>query len=234
MVEQMGKILRPNNPTVKSVEDYISFLQESVKEGEKIGFRPANVPIIQKIDSQEFEERVKKSKYSDFVLWADYHYFISRILFLHRINEYAFFCGLQCIENYLKAYLKFKNQHPPKTHDLSRLVTICRAIAPYSDTFIHSDYISTIISKFEPFYEFARYPVQTQRPKGSFAFFFPHDIYILDYFVMKMREILAIPSEAWNIFIKGHIFLFQCQDSFPDFYNHFFSDNINFPEKNQG
>lgn len=163
---------------------------------------------------------------------ADYHYFISRILFLHHILNYSQFSGHQCIENYLKAYLKYKEQIPPNTHDLQKLLRYCRAEEPVADSFINNDNIEIIIAKYEPFYELARYPVQKQHPKDGYAFLIPDDIFILDYFVMRMREILAIPANTWDVLKDGHVNLFQCQQNFPNFYNFFFVDNINFTEKN--
>jgi HEPN domain-containing protein len=173
----------------------------------------------------------RKIEYWYFVQSADYHYFVSRILFLRHVTEYSQFSGYQCIENYLKAYLKYKEQIPPNSHDLQELLRLCRAEDLVADSFINGDSISIIIAKYEPFYEVARYPVQKQRPKSGYAFLIPDDIFILDYFVMKMREVLSIPANTWDILKNGHYSLFQCQQLYPGFYGIFFSDNINFTEK---
>lgn len=192
----------------------------------------ANVPILDKRNKGEYLDALEKIDYWQFIQSADYHYFISRILFLHHILEYSLFSGYQCIENYLKAYLKHKGLIPPNSHDLRELLRRCRDVKQsVVDTFIHSDNITIIIAKYEPFYELARYPVQKQHPKGGYAFVIPDDIYILDYFVMRMRELLAIPANTWDILKDGHYSLYQCQQSFPDFYNFFFVNNINFADR---
>ena len=127
----------------------------------------------------------------------------------------------------LKAYLKFKEQVPPNSHDLQELLQLCRA-KEATTSFINGDHISIIIAMYEPFYELARYPVQKRRPKSGYAIIIPSDIYILDYFVLKMREILAIPKHTRDILKDGHYSLFLCQQNFPNFYNAFFDNNINF------
>ena len=214
----MGKF----DPTVESVEGYIEDLKKALAIG------AGNVPSIEELEREDYREAVEKTEYWSYVQSADYHYFISRILFLHHITSYSYFCGHQCLENYLKAYLKFKNQHPPNEHILRNLLGRCRSISPSSDSFIHGENISIIVAKYEPFYELARYPVQKKRPKSGYAFLIPDDIYVLDYFVMKMRQILSIPDNTWDILKHGHYDLHQCQRSFPSFYNLFFANNINF------
>jgi HEPN domain-containing protein len=212
------------NITVKSVEEYLEFLKEVATKG------GGNVPIYNKKNKKDYRNALNKIDYYNFVQSADYHYFISRILFLHYITDYAQFSGYQCIENYLKAYLKFKGEVPPDKHDLQLLLQLCRAKGPIAP-FINSDNIVIIIAKYAPFYELARYPVQHEHPKSGYALVIPDDIYILDYFVMKMREILVVPTNTWDIFKDGHFKLHQCQQNFPDFYNTFFENNINFTER---
>ncbi len=216
----------PFDPTAKSIEEYLAHLREAAKIG------AANMPVLDKRGKEDYLDTLEKTEYWRFVQSGDYHYFISRVLFLHHILEYSLFSGYQCIENYLKAYLKHKGLVPPNSHDLRDLLKQCRGIKqPVVDTFIHGENISTVIAKYEPFYELARYPVQRQLPKGGYAFLIPDDIYVLDYFVMKMRELLDIPGNTWDILKDGHFSLFQCQQFYPDFYNIFFLDNINFTEK---
>lgn len=213
-------------PTIESIEEYLEFLKKAAKEG--IG----NVPKLDKRTKNEYRDALNKIEYWQFVQSADYHYFISRILFLHHILEYSQFSGYQCIENYLKAYLKHKGNIPPAIHDLRELHRRCLDVNQSAiDDFIHNDNITIIISKYEPFYELARYPVQRQLPKAGYAFIIPNDIYILDYFVMKMREILVIPKNTWDILMDGHHDLFRCKSLFPDFYNSFIEDNINFIQR---
>jgi len=187
------------------------------------------VASLEKINNDVYQDDVEKIDYWRYVQSADYHYFISRVLFHHHIGEYSNFSGHQCLEIYQKAYLKYKNQSPPNSHDLFKLLERCKSIAPNSNVFIHSDELSVIVKKYAPFYELARYPVQKQRPKkGQYMNIFPDDIYLLDYFVMRMREILTIPSNTWDILKDGHYNLYQTKELFPSFYNTFFEGNINF------
>lgn len=213
------------NQTLDSIEKYLDFLKEAAKEG------AGNVPVLNKRTKNEYQEALENVEYWNFVQSADYHYFISRILILHHIREYSQFSGYQCIENYLKAYLKYKGQIPPKSHDLQELLQLCRENETELGSFIHGDRISVVIAKYEPFYELARYPVQKHHPKNGYVLLVPYDIYVLDYFVMRMREILPIPTNTWDILKNGHYSLHQCQRMCPDFYQMFLADNINFREK---
>ena len=217
-----------DDPTVNSIETYLSFL---IEVDQTIVENVSNIAKLNKRKNEEYREILEKIDYWHFIQSADYHYFISRILYLHHIGEYSQFCGYQCIDNYLKAFLKYKNQVPPSSHDLQKLLELCRSEEHTADSFINNDYISIIIEKYIPFYELARYPVQKKLPKDGYSFLFPDDIYILDYFVMKMRETLTIPSNTWDILVKGHYRLFLCQEKFPDFYKSFLMNNINFIKK---
>ncbi len=210
--------------TAHSVEIYLDDLRESVLIG------AANMPSLGTRDNDDYRLAVERLEYWEFIQSADYHYFTARVLFLHYITEYSQFCAYQCIENYLKAFLKYEQQIPPKSHDLQELLRRCRATEPSSESFVHTNNILTIIAKFEPFYEYARYPVQKLYPKTPYGFLIPDDIYVLDYFVMKMREILSIPSSTWDILKDGHLSLHLCQKHSPDFYSIFFDNNLNFPE----
>jgi len=216
------------SPTIKSIEKSIDMIKTAF---ESDGKRSSRAPSLGNLHGKEYRDAVEKIEYWRFIQSADYHYFVSRILYLHHILTYSQFCSQQCIENYLKAYLKFKNKPHQNSHNLTALLASCRDIAPVSDTFIKSDRIATIISMYEPFYELARYPVQKTRPKGTYCLVTPGDIYILDYFVMKMREILAIPGNTGDILKKGHESLISCQTFYPKFYSVFFEDNINFVKR---
>ena len=193
-----------------------------------MGIGAANVASLEECDKRQYRDAVERIDYWRYVQSGDYHYFISRILFLHHIPEYSFFAGHQCIENYLKGYLKRQNQVPPDWHRLHRLLAKCRESADPSDSFVHDDRASVIVAKYEPFYELARYPVQKRAPKGGYAYLFPDDIYVLDYFVLRMRRMLPIPGNTWDILKDGHFGLYHCQKDFPDFYGLFAADNINF------
>jgi HEPN domain-containing protein len=209
-------------PTVESIESYVDYLRTSKDLG------ASNVASLKQLDGEQYKEARERVEYWHYLQSADYHYFISRLLFLHHITEYSFFSGHQAIENYLKAYLKWKKELPPNSHNLSMLLQKCRACAPETDAFIHEDRAPIILAKYEPFYELARYPVQKRRPKGGYAFLIPDDVYVLDYFVLRMRRILSIPDNTWDILKDGHYALYDCQRLFPDFYGLFFANNINF------
>ena len=212
-------------PTVESVQKYLDHLKKCEKNG------AGNVPSFIKREKEEYKEAVKKIGYWPYAQSADHHYFVARLLYLHHIFEYSCFCSHQCVENYLKSYLKLKKQVPPNIHDLDKLVKQCRNLTLPSDSFIHSDNLSIVISMYKPFYEFPRYPVQKGRPKPPYAFLFPNDIYVLDYFVLKMRELISIPNNTWDILKQGHFSLFHCKRLSPNFYNLFFSHNINFTDE---
>jgi hypothetical protein len=85
-----------------------------------------------------------------------------------------------------------------------------------------------IIAKFEPFYEFSRYPVQTIRPKAPYAYIYPDDIFILDYFVMRMKEYFSKSVNLLEFLKNGRFDLRICRENCKDFYDAFFIDNINF------
>ena len=208
--------------TISTVEEYIEHLIKAAEIG------AGNVPLLEELDKKEYKAAVEKIDYWRYIQSADYHYFVSRLLFLHHIIEYSNFCGHQCIENYLKAYLKYMKIVPPNWHSLKKLAERARDVSAEADDFISSDRLSVIIAKYEPFYELARYPVQKKRPKSGYAFIYPYDIYILDYFVLKMRQMLSIPDNTWDILKDGHYKLEQSKRNTPDFYKLIFANNINF------
>lgn len=218
------------SPSIESIEEYILIKNKKVVEDSlgvpRVIERNIKSPNIIFRDEKEFRETIKQIDYWHFIQSADYHYFISRILFLHHIPEYSYFCGEQCIENYLKAYIKYKGNEFQLNHNLRYYLDLCCSVEPNIE-FFQDDRILIIISIFEPFNELARYPVQKRRPKEPLFFMFPDDIYMLDYFVFKMRELLTIPSNTWDILKKGHYHLHQCKLLFPEFYEYFFKDNIN-------
>lgn len=214
-------------PSVEEVEGTLKFLIEVERKDKE-----ANVPLLESVSDEDYQIAIRKADYWGFMQSADQHYFMARVLGLHGIFEYSRFCGYQCIENYLKAYLKYKGVNPKSTHKLSeKLLVNCRDIAPASDNFIHSDFILIIIKMYEPFYELPRYPVQKKRPNQGKYVLSSEDIFILDYFVLKMRQILSIPENTWDILRNGHVNLHHCHEFHPEFYNVFFYRNINFIER---
>jgi len=180
------------NIKIKKIQEYINYLGESYKEG--LG---TSVPKVEKVEN--YNKKRKDIGYEYFILSGDKHYFSARILFLYNIGEYSMFCGQQCIENYLKAYQKYKNITPQKDiHDIEELLRSCRA--KNTKNFITSKEIEIIVKKYNPFYENTRYPVQKKRPKnGQYTIFYPFDIEVLDYFVLKMREVMPYPNNMIDI-----------------------------------
>jgi len=216
------KLTAMDNDKMKSIEEYIDFLEESFKDGGQ------NLP--EKEIVSDYKQKVESVSYSLYIDRADLHYFISRQLFLVHIDLYSYFAGHQCIENYLKAYIKYKNSIPKDIHILEKLLENCRQLdIDKNDNFIHSARITTIIKFYEPFYELARYPVQKVRPnKGQYVSVFPDGINILDLFVFRMREIIKLPENSRDLFKDNHYHLDLCQMKDSSFYNKFKKDNINF------
>lgn len=207
---------------IKKIEEYVDFLSKCLSNG------MANISV--KESNQNYEQDRERIEYQYFISAGDYHYFIARVLFLNMIGEYAFFCGQQCIENYLKAYLKFTNYFPKKDHhDLNILLSLCRKVDTKNE-FINSKRVNTIIARFDSFYELARYPVQkSSRPKnGQYVFLFPDDIKPLDYFVYQMRKIMPYPNNMFDLLKEGvpQIILENTKDN--NFSEIFRRDNIHF------
>lgn len=184
---------------VKKVEEYIDFLTRCL-EDDKL----SNIRKKENIKS-EYKTKKEELAFNHYVRSGDIHYFVSRTLFLLGVCEYSFFTAQQCIELYLKAYIKYKGITPPDGHALPDLVNECRKI-PGNDDFIRSDRLMTIAERFNPFYEYPRYPVQKSRPlNGTYAFIYPDDIQPLDYFVYKMREIISYPENSYDILKEGKL-----------------------------
>jgi HEPN domain-containing protein len=158
-------------------------------------------------------------------MMGELHYFVSRVLYLKFLHTLSFFLAHQCIENYLKGYLKQAKVPIPQIHDLEELLAHCKPIAiKMKADFLTSERVSTIILKYAPFYESARYPVQRTNP-GSYVGLHPDDIKILDYFVFKMRDILPIKGGVFN----GHnMYIDICTMNSLDFLELFKAGNINF------
>lgn len=207
---------------IKEIEKLILFNKEAGINGY------ANLP--QKEILPDYQQRVDCIDYQYFIGCADMHYFISRQLYLHFIGVYAYFCAHQCVENYLKGFIKFIGVTPPNSHILKELLIICKDKTKETDfQFIHCDNISTILDTYEPFYELARYPVQHVRPQsGRYAMIYPSGIEVLDYFVYRMRDFLPKNEKGWDIIKDGLPDLLLCKENRPDFYSEFKKNNINF------
>ena len=211
---------------IKQIENYIESHIEIIEK------HPDSINISTSSYNENFETQLSKVNFHRFIQNADYHYFVSRILYLKHVYLYSFFSAQQCVECYLKAFLKYYKDPIPKTHDLKKILRKCRNFSIEQDIFINSKYIECIIEKFNPYNQFPRYPVSKFGPKnGQWITYHPIDVWFLDYFVYKMREILPMPSNTWDIFKNGHYDLCGTQRHEPDFYNLFIKDNINFMKK---
>ena len=107
---------------------------------------------------------------------------------------------------------------------------------PDGTTFFHSTHAKTVCSRYEPFYEIARYPIQISRPvDGKYVWISGVDETILDYFVHRTREQLTLPENGWDILSEqGHIDLQLVREMHPQFYALFMSGNVNFPGGGRG
>lgn len=185
---------------IEEVEEYIDFLAETVKSGHF-----GNVPKKEDIDKPTYKVNKTKIEFQYFLYSGDKHYYAARLLFLCGVCEYAFFSAQQCVELYLKGYLKYKDVIFPDSHNLIELINECKKVDK-PDDFILSAQIMTVAEKFNSFYEYPRYPVQNVRPnKGAYSFMFPEDIKILDYFIYKMREIIPYPKNMYDVLKEGKL-----------------------------
>lgn len=209
-------------PTIESIKENIKYLNGFI--GENTLVMPQAETIT---DKRKFDLEIEKTPYYEFIVYADYHYFISRILFMNSLTLYSFFSGQQCIENYLKAYIRFRNKIPKTSHCLSDLLSICKELSTENEDFLFSDDILTILYKYEPFNEMPRYPVSKTRTNG-YIWSYPEDIYILDYFVYKFREIMPFPDGNQDILKEENFYINFCKRDSPLLYNCFLDRNINF------
>jgi HEPN domain-containing protein len=217
----------PNiEPTIESIEGYIHFLNTCIGSG------VANIQPTVKLADHTYNEKLSNIGYEYYIKSAHDHYFVSRTLFMNYFFDYSLFSAYQCIENYLKAFIKNKNQVPPLTHNLIMLKEKSSKLATNNDAFIDSVELSTIIYKYNPFYTIPRYPVSREK-WFPHAHLHPNDIYVLDYFVMKFRQMLPLPDNMSDIFKENDFTKILCRDNAPNFYNTFLQGNINFPAKSE-
>lgn len=218
----------PNiEPTIESIEEYIHFLNSH------IGSDVSNIQPTVILDEHTYKGKLINIGYVYYIKSADEHYFVSRTLFMNYIFDYSLFSAYQCIENYMKAFIKYKNQVPPLTHNLIELKEKCSKLVTKNDAFIDSKELSTIIYKYNPFYTMPRYPVSREKWFPN-AHLHPDDIYVLDYFVMKFREMLPYPENMSDILKENNFTQFLCKKNVPSFYDTFLQGNINFPSHEQG
>lgn len=93
-------------PTIKSIEESIHFLRSL------IGSDVANIRPTVIIDKNTYKRKLDNIGFEYYITWADRHYFVSRTLFMNYVFDYSYFSAFQCIENYLKAFIKSKKTKP--------------------------------------------------------------------------------------------------------------------------
>ena len=159
---------------------------------------------------------------------AEHNYEVARLLFELRIWDYALFCSQQSVENYFKAYIKRQGFEPRMTHSLTDLLQQCREPHQHA-AFLASEHAETIAQYFNPFNEIARYPVHRNRPGGgAYVISYPDHMYVLDYFVYRMRDLLPIPSDHASLFRDGTVKLMSFRREHPAIYQLIKRSNINF------
>lgn len=186
-----------------------------------------NLPTLEERCGLDYQTRKASLQYADYLLYAEQHYAIARILCQSRVWVYGFFCAQQAVETYLKAYLKMHGSEPKNTHDLSKLLQTCRALKR-GDDFIDGAHIEIVVSMFDAYNEVGRYPVHKRGPAGTMGATFPHDLYAMDYFVYKLRELVPTPANHSSLFSNTHVFLSRMQHLQPETYRLITADNINF------
>ena len=182
------------------------------------------------VDRKGHADRLSRAGWEHFAQKADYSYFVSRILLAQHIYLYGFFCAHQCVECYLKASLKKAGSKIPQHHNLNALLTECRKVFPDSESFLQTDYAQALGLKFDPFYEFPRYPTQTTRPAGGKYMWASGDSErVLDYFVYRMRDLLGFAPKHWDVLgPDGHYDLLLTTRKQPRVNALFRAGNLNF------
>lgn len=211
---------------ISEMEQYLLRIKKNFKEG----LDTISLPKFIK-DKTLYKKTLQNIDGNSYFQRGDLHYFVARILLINSVFEYGYFAGQQCVENYLKGFLKDSLKNPPKqTHDLIDLLNEAKTVTSNLNSFIHSDYIEVIVGKFNPFYEFARYPVQISKPaNGQYIMNSVFEVRMLDYFIYRIREVIKPLNDSWDILSdQGHFHLTLCKEMHPDFYQLFFQDNINF------
>jgi len=178
----------------------------------------------------KFKVDLNNVPWENFVLNADHSYFVARILLSQGVHLYGLFCAHQCVEVYLKAYLRRSNVPIPPVHRLQDLLAQSRTASSDLTEFIHTAHAETVCLRFEPFYEIARYPVRVSGPEdGKWFAGGGIDEKFLDYFVHQMRQTLALAPKSWDILSdQGHYYLHMVEELHPEFYSLFTNGNLNF------
>jgi len=216
----MGKY---NSP--EEIERILLFYKTAKENNPEI----TSLPTLKTLTNAEFQAARAATDYSAYVHFAHHHYTVARLLFIMSFWLYAHYCSQQTVENYLKAYLKLTGTEPPLRHSLKELLSLCRK-TPNTPDFIGTEFIEAIVQKFDPYNELPRYPVGQRRPaEPGLQSIYPEDMYILDYFVFRMRGIVALPGTHSDIFKDGvGPWALYLSDWFPALFQKLKEDNINF------
>ena len=186
-----------------------------------------NLPTVERSPTAAFYQEVAAATHLCYVRSGEKNYAVARLLSELQVFDYAMFCGQQSVENYLKAYIKSLGKQPSATHSLAGLLSECRD-GMGADSFLASDAAETIAQVFDPFNEIARYPVHRTGPKGrAWTLFYPDDMYILDYFVFRMRELLPVPENQSTLFRSRHGVLGGLRKEHPEVFALIWRKNIN-------
>ena len=178
---------------IKNIEDSLFSLKDGIDQGY------ANIPNYEN-ENYDYQDQKQNLNHGSYMAAGNYNYLASRILFKMSVYEYSFFCAQQCIENYLKGFLKVKGENIKDTHDIFYLLQKCRKFNSKND-FINSEAIEVIVRKFIIFNELPRYPVvkKFKSKTGGYIICETNDINILDYFILKMRTIMVFPEERADL-----------------------------------
>jgi HEPN domain-containing protein len=182
------------------------------------------------VDRHRYQTQLASVPWERFVQKADYSYFVARTLLSQNVYLYGLFCAQQCVEAYLKAFLKKFGAPIPQHHRLNDLLIEAQKVCHESASFFHSPHAEVICRKYDPFYEVARYPAQISRPVGGkYVWVSGMDEQFLDYFVYRMRKLLEMQPGGWDILgSQGHEDLHLVHELRPDFYRLFTTNNLNF------
>ena len=182
------------------------------------------------VNRQRYLTQLESAPWEHFVQKADYSYFVARTLLSQNVHLYGLFCAQQCVETYLKAFLRKSGAAIPQLHRLNDLLIASGKVCHKSRSFFDSPHAEAICRRYDPFYEIARYPVQISRPvDGKYVWMSGMDEQFLDYFVYRMRKILEVQPGSWDILgSQGHEDLHLVKELHPDFYRLFTTNNLNF------
>lgn len=215
---------------IVEIEEELAFFAKSRVEIEEFNKQRAKETGSEYYYTKDsYQERFEKVNYYSFIHSADYHYFVSRILFQLSAGSYSLFCAQQCIENYFKSYLLLsgidRNDRVFDKHDLIVLVKKIREV-PICHSFFKNPLLMEIVQRFN-FNQWPRYPIPKSGPRVMVCF--SDDVKYLDYFVFRMKEIIPIPEGYIDSIKRPGVFRGSGSN---EFLNALFKlENINFFEE---